>query len=132
MIVISGIIIQKNTLCTNKIRVFYFSPNCVNLFAQRRLFFFLSSPDPQPGRLWPHRIYCRCFRTNSVIYDISCIMITYLISTNFCSKKSFFAMLLALQFSINRKNETKKGNTLIDFQYLPFCSSIDSFDVQDE
>ena len=68
-------------------------------------------------------------------------MITYPISSKFC-KESFSVMLLALQVSIflmssfrvfhfNRKNEIKKGNTLMVFKYLLFCSSINLFDVKD-
>ena len=72
-------------------------------------------------------------------------MITYPISSNFC-KKRFPGMLSALQFSIflvssfiedfwfisfQQKNEMKKGNTLMQFKYLLFCSSIDLFDVKD-
>ena len=43
MIVISGvisIIIQKNTSCTNKIRVIYFCPNCVN-FLPENVYLFI-------------------------------------------------------------------------------------------
>ena len=54
-------------------------------------------------------------------------------------------MLSALQFSIfllsfvedfvvvsfQQKNETKKGNTLIEFKYLLFRSRIDLFDIKD-
>ena len=41
-------IIQKNTLCTNKIRVIYFCPNCVNLLPENvylfiYLFIYLSN-----------------------------------------------------------------------------------------
>ena len=85
-------------------------------------------------------------------------MITYPISSNFC-KKRFSGILLALQFSIflgssfmalqfsiflassvigdflfisfQQKNEIKKGNTLMEFKYLLFCSSIDLFDIKD-
>ena len=72
-------------------------------------------------------------------------MITYPISSNFC-KKHFSGMLSALQFSIflissviedflfisfQQKNEIKKGNTLMQFKYLLFCSRIDLFDVKD-
>ena len=71
-------------------------------------------------------------------------MITYPISSNFC-KKRFSGMLLALQFSIflvssfiedfffisfQQKNEIKKGNILMEFKYLLFCSSIDLLDVK--
>ena len=84
-------------------------------------------------------------------------MITYPISSNFC-KKRFSGILLALQFSIflvssfmalqfsiflvtsfievflfisfQQKNEIKKGNTLMEFKYLLFYSSIDLFDVK--
>ena len=66
-------------------------------------------------------------------------MITYPISSNFC-KKRFSGMLSALQFSIflvssfiedflfilfQQKNKIKKGNTLMEFKYLQFCSNID-------
>ena len=72
-------------------------------------------------------------------------MITYPISSNFC-KKRFSGMLLALQFSIflvssfiedflfilfQQKNKIKKGNTLMEFKYLLFCSNIDLFGVKD-
>ena len=72
-------------------------------------------------------------------------MITYPISSNFC-KKRFPGMLSALQFSIflvssfiedfwfisfQQKNGMKKGNTLMQFKYLLFCSSKDLFDVKD-
>ena len=68
-----------------------------------------------------------------------------LISSNFC-KKRFSGMLSALRFSIflessfiedflffsfQQKNEIKKGNTLMEFKYLLFCSSVDWFDVKD-
>ena len=77
-------------------------------------------------------------------------MITYRISINF-SKKRFSGMLSVLQFSIflvssfiedffhlfisffisfQQKNEIKKGNTLMEFKYLLFYSSIDLFDVK--
>ena len=71
-------------------------------------------------------------------------MISYPISSNFC-KKRFSGMLLALQFSIflvssfiedfffisfQQKNEIKKGNILMEFKYLLFCSSIDLLDVK--
>ena len=61
-------------------------------------------------------------------------MITYPVFSNFC-KKRFSGILLALQISIflvssfigdflvissQQKNETKKGNTLIEFKYLTF------------
>ena len=72
-------------------------------------------------------------------------MITYPISSNFC-KKRFSGKLLALQFSIflvssfiedflfilfQQKNKIKKGNTLMEFKYLLFCSNIDLFGVKD-
>ena len=41
MFVIIGIIIQKNTLCTNKFSVTYFCPNCVNFFPKNPHFLFL-------------------------------------------------------------------------------------------
>ena len=77
-------------------------------------------------------------------------MITYPISSNF-SKKHFSGMLSLLEFSIflvssfiedffhsfssffisfQQKNEIKKGNTLMEFKYLLFYSSIDLFDVK--
>ena len=90
--------------------------------------------------------------------DVSCIIITYPISSNFC-KKRFSGTLLALQFSIflvysfmalqfsiflvtsfikdflfisfQQENEIKKGNTLMEFKYLLSCSRIDLFDVKD-
>ena len=67
--------------------------------------------------------------------DVSCIIVTYPISSNF-SKKRFSGMLSVLQFSIflvssfiedffhlfisffisfQQKNEIKKGNTLMEF-----------------
>ena len=83
--------------------------------------------------------------TRDLYIDVSCIMITYPISRNFCRKR-FSGILLALQFSIflvssfmalqfliflvssfigdflfisfQQKNETKKGNTLMEFKYL--------------
>ena len=82
-----------------------------------------------------------------IYIDVSCIMIIYPISSNFC-KKCFSGILLALQFSIflgpsfmalqfsiflassfigdflftsfQQKNEIKKGNTLMEFKYLTF------------
>ena len=33
--------------------------------------------------------------------------------------------------SFQQKNEIKKGNTLMEFKYLLFCSSIDLFDIKD-
>ena len=72
-------------------------------------------------------------------------MITYPISSNFC-KKRFPGMLSALQFTlflvssfigdflfilVQQKNEMRKRNTLMEFKYLHFCSSIDLFDVND-
>ena len=72
-------------------------------------------------------------------------MVTYLISSNVC-KKRFSRMLSALYFSIfvvssfienflfisfQQKNEIKKGNTLMEFKCLLFCSSIDLFHVKD-
>ena len=44
MVFISGIIsiiIQKNMLCTNKIRVIYFCPNCVNFLPKNLYFVYL-------------------------------------------------------------------------------------------
>ena len=76
--------------------------------------------------------------------DVSCIMITCSISSNFC-KKRFSGIFLALQFSIllvssfiedflfisfQQKNEIKKGNTLMELEYLLSCSRIDLFDVK--
>ena len=63
MISFSGvisIIIQKNMLCTNKIRVIYFCPNCVNVLAKSVHVLFLGRqlpPCPTPPlsqlvRLW--------------------------------------------------------------------------------
>ena len=48
-----SIIIQKNKLCANKIRVIYFCPNCVNFLPENFLFFLflggrLPSPAPSP------------------------------------------------------------------------------------
>ena len=72
-------------------------------------------------------------------------MITYAISSNFC-KKHFSGMFSALQFSISlafsfienllfilfqQKSKIKKGNTLMEFKCILFCSSIDLFDVKD-
>ena len=42
---------------------------------------------------------------------------------------SFSCLLLKISF--NRKMKWKKGNTLMEFKYLLFCSSIDLFDVKD-
>ena len=42
MIIISGvvsIVFQKNTLCTNKICVIYFCPNCVKFLLENVIFF---------------------------------------------------------------------------------------------
>ena len=64
MIFISGIIsiiFQKNKLCTNKIRVIYFCPNCVNFLPEKvhfLIFFFFFGggrrltpcPPPPPAR----------------------------------------------------------------------------------
>ena len=120
--------------------------------------------------------------------DVSCIMITYPISSNFCKNISlqcyrlynlpsfrsshwrcsvrkgvlgnfakftgkhlwqslffnkvagwgdcfwsFSCLLLKISclFHFNRKMKWKKGNTLTEFKYLLFCSSIDLFDVKD-
>ena len=120
--------------------------------------------------------------------DVSCIMITYPISSNFCKNISlqcyrlynlpsfrsshwrcsvrkgvlgnfakftgkhlwqslffnkvagwgdcfwsFSCLLLKISclFHFNRKMKWKKGNTLMEFKYLLFCSSIDLFDVKD-
>ena len=45
---------------------------------------------------------------------------------------SFPCLLLRIScsFHFNRKMRWKKGNTLIEFKYLPFCSSINLFDVK--
>ena len=65
-------------------------------------------------------------------------MISYPISSNFC--KNFFSLSIFLVSSFiedfflipfQQKNETKKGNTLMELKYLIFCSSIDLFDVKD-
>ena len=61
-------------------------------------------------------------------------MITYPSSSNF-SKKSFSASIFLISSFIEdfffipfqRKNETKKGNTLMELRYLLLCSSIDLF-----
>ena len=37
----------------------------------------------------------------------------------------------SLFISFKQKNEIKKGNTLMEFKYLLFCSSIDLSDVKD-
>ena len=45
----------------------------------------------------------------------------------------FFSCLLSKIFCLlhfNRKMRWKKGNTLMEFEYLLFCSSIDLFDVK--
>ena len=67
-------------------------------------------------------------------------------SWSHCYTMPFSGMLSALQFSIflvssfienflfisfQQKNEIKKGNILIEFKYLLFCSSIDLFDIKD-
>ena len=72
-------------------------------------------------------------------------MITYSISSNFYEKR-FSGILLALQFTIflvssfiedflfvsfQKKNEIKKGNTLMEFKYLLSCSRVDLFDDKD-
>ena len=65
-------------------------------------------------------------------------MITYPVSSNFC-KKHFSEMLSALRFSIFvisylfhfKRKMKKKGNTLMEFKYFLFCSSLDLFDVKD-
>ena len=46
---------------------------------------------------------------------------------------SFSCLLLKISclFHFNRKMKWKKGNTLMEFKYLLFCSSIDLFDVKD-
>ena len=46
---------------------------------------------------------------------------------------SFSCLLLKISclFHFNRKMRWKKGNTLMEFKYLLFCSSIDLFDVKD-
>ena len=54
MIFISGvmsIIVQKNTLCANTVRVIYFCPNCVNFLPENLYFFyfFLGWATAQPG-----------------------------------------------------------------------------------
>ena len=36
-----SIIIQKNTLCTSKIRVIYFCPNCVSVLSENVTFLFI-------------------------------------------------------------------------------------------
>ena len=51
--VIRSIIIQKNTLCTNKTCVIYFCPNCVNLLTENVhflffIFFFWGGGDCPP------------------------------------------------------------------------------------
>ena len=57
MIFISGvinIIIQKNTLCTSKVLLIYFCPNCVNFLPENVQFFlsfFLKGAAPQLVRL---------------------------------------------------------------------------------
>ena len=61
-------------------------------------------------------------------------MITYPSSSNF-SKKSFSASIFLISSFIEdfffipfqRKNETNKGNTLMELRYLLLCSSIDLF-----
>ena len=44
--------------------------------------------------------------------------------------RAFFLEISCL-FHFNRKMKWKKGNTLMEFKYLLFCSSIDLFDVKD-
>ena len=46
---------------------------------------------------------------------------------------SFSCLFLKISclFHFNRKMKLKKGNTLSEFKYLLFCSSIDLFDVKD-
>ena len=64
--------------------------------------------------------------------------ITYPISSNFSKKRFSFSIFLVSSFiqdflfiSFQQKNEKKKGNTLMEFKYLLFCSSIDLLDVKD-
>ena len=72
-------------------------------------------------------------------------MITYPISSNFCKSVSqecywlynfpSYSYLLLFKISylfyFKRKKFLKKGNTLMEFKDLPFCSSIDLFHVKD-
>ena len=46
---------------------------------------------------------------------------------------SFSCLLLKISclFYFNRKMKWKRGNTLMEFKYLLFCSTIDLFDVKD-
>ena len=48
---IISIIFQKNKLCTKKIRVIYFCPNCVNFLPENFHFFIISGTTaPPPAR----------------------------------------------------------------------------------
>ena len=59
----------------------------------------------------------------SVLYTL-----LYDISKNDCV---YFLLKISCLFDFNRKMKWKKGNTLMEFKYLLFCSSIDLFDIKD-
>ena len=69
------------------------TPGCLLLnFRTNLLMFWQSIFDV-------NKITEQLFLERSIYIDVSCIMITYPISSNFC-KKRFSGILLALQFSI--------------------------------
>ena len=115
------------------------TPGCLLLnFRTNLLMFWQSIFDV-------NKITEQLFLERSIYIYVSCIMITYPISSNFC-KKRFSGILLALQFSIclwpsfmalqfpiflassfigdflfisfQQKNKIKKGNTLMELKYL--------------
>ena len=82
MIFISGIItiiIQKNTLCSNKVCVIYFWPNCVNFWLKKFIIYFLrgamvpSAPPlcPQLVRLygWEWFQFQVICKSNSIFWN---------------------------------------------------------------
>ena len=93
---IISIIIQKNTLCTNKFCVIYFCPNCVNFLTENAnffilfylfIFFFLGGGE---GGDWPHCLPARapmmakyfmvkCVQTRKFpLYDMRLFKVIYL------------------------------------------------------
>ena len=66
---ITSIIIQKKTLCQNKIRVIYFCPNCVNFLREKAHFFYFSGGDgslPPSSCAYAHKKKALLNKTSAV------------------------------------------------------------------
>ena len=81
----------------------------------------------------------RCSVRKGVLRNLAKFTGKYLCKSLFFNEEwgdcllSFSCLILKISclFHFNRKMKWKKENTLMEFKYLLFCSSIDLFDVKD-